>query len=188
MTGRHSQPSEIIARLADIFARLGAHAYAGEALTVSQHMLQTAARAQAAEAPDTLVAAALLHDIGHLIAEDAAYSASDTEDKRHDELGANMLQGFFPPSVTECIRLHVAAKRYLCATDAGYFDTLSAASQRSLRLQGGAMSDSEIDAFRRLAYYEDAVALRRWDDGGKIIGLPTMNFDSFRPLLERIKT
>jgi predicted HD phosphohydrolase len=96
-----------------------------------------------------------------------------------------MLAGLFPAAVTECVRLHVAAKRYLCATDAGYHEMLSAASKHSLELQGGPMSVTEIAAFRGLAFYEDAVRLRRWDDSGKIVGLQTMTFESFRPLLQR---
>jgi len=88
--------------------------------------------------------------------------------------------------VTECVRLHVAAKRYLCATEAGYREALSAASKHSLELQGGPMSGAEIGAFRGLAFYEDAVRLRRWDDSGKIEGLQTMSFDAFRPLLQRV--
>jgi len=155
-------------------------------MTVAEHMLQTAALAMAEGAPDTLVAAALLHDIGHLTSDLGEYSPEDTEDKRHDESGADMLADFFPPAVTDCIRLHVAAKRYLCATEAGYHAKLSAASKHSLELQGGPMSATEIGAFRGLAFYEDAVRLRRWDDCGKIVGLKTMTFDAFRPLLQRV--
>ncbi len=178
--------TDIVALIADIFERRGAEAYAGEALTVAEHMLQTAALAQAHGAPDTLVAAALLHDNGHFTSEFGEYSPEDTEDKHHDESGAQVLEAFFPPAVTACVRLHVAAKRYLCATDPAYFDTLSAASKHSLRLQGGPMSDAEIAAFRRLDFHEDAVSLRRWDDSGKQVGLRTMRFDEFRPVLEKV--
>jgi len=186
MAFAHQGQSDIIGLVADIFDRRGAEAYAGEAMTVAEHMLQTAVLAVAEGAPDTLVAAALLHDIGHLTSDLGEYLPEDTEDKRHDESGADMLAGFFPPAVTECVRLHVAAKRYLCATDALYHDTLSAASKHSLELQGGPMSLAEVDAFRSLAFYEDAVRLRRWDDSGKILGLQTMTFDAFRPLLQRV--
>ncbi len=178
---------DIIAVIADIFERRGAEAYAGEALTVAEHMLQTAALAQAEGAPDTLVAAALLHDIGHFTSEFGEYSPADTEDKRHDESGASVLEAYFPPAVTACVRLHVAAKRYLCATDPAYYDKLSAASKHSLALQGGPMSGAEIAAFRELDFYEDAVRLRRWDDSGKQVGLRTMRFGAFRPLLEGVR-
>jgi phosphonate degradation associated HDIG domain protein len=186
MTSAHSSQSDIIAVIADIFERRGAEAYAGEAMTVAEHMLQTAALAMSEGAPDALVAAALLHDIGHLTSDLGEYSPEDTEDKRHDDSGADMLAGFFPPAVTQCVRLHVAAKRYLCATEFGYHDTLSVASQHSLALQGGPMSVAEIGAFRELEFYEDAVRLRRWDDSGKIVGLQTMTFEAFRPLLQRV--
>jgi phosphonate degradation associated HDIG domain protein len=178
---------DIIGLIAEIFERRGAEAYAGEALTVAEHMLQTAALAQAEGAPDTLVAAALLHDIGHFTSEFGEYSPDETEDKLHDESGAAVLEAFFPPAVTACVRLHVAAKRYLCATEPAYYDTLSAASKHSLALQGGPMSMSEIAAFRAVDFYEDAVRLRRWDDSGKQVGLQTMTFEDFRPLLESVR-
>ena len=97
-----------------------------------------------------------------------------------------MLEGFFPMAVTECVRLHVAAKRYLCATDPTYYGRLSEPSQHSLSLQGGPMSETEIARFRSLEFYRDAVRLRLWDDGGKTVGVPTMTFDDFRPLLQRV--
>jgi phosphonate degradation associated HDIG domain protein len=178
--------TDVIDHLADMFERLGGEAYAGEAITVAEHMLQSAARAEADGAPDSLVVAALLHDIGHLTGEAGEYLPGDTADKRHDEQGAKALEAFFPQAVTECIRLHVAAKRYLCATDTRYYDTLSPASKHSLELQGGPMSTPEVAEFRRLRYANDAVALRRWDDSGKIVGLTTPTFDSFRPLLHRV--
>ena len=178
--------SDIIATIADIFERRGAEAYAGEALTVAEHMLQTAALAQAEGAADTLVAAALLHDIGHFTSEFGEYAPGDTEDKHHDASGAAVLEGFFPPAVSECVRLHVAAKRYLCATDPTYYDTLSAASQHSLQLQGGPMRGAEIEDFCHLPFHQDAVRLRRWDDSGKLAGLQTMTFGEFQPLLQRL--
>jgi phosphonate degradation associated HDIG domain protein len=186
MTATSPNRGDIIALIADIFARRGAEAYAGEDLTVAEHMLQTACLAQAEGAPDTLVAAALLHDIGHFTSEFGEYSPQDTEDKHHDESGAQVLDGFFPPAVTHCVRLHVAAKRYLCATDASYHDRLSPASRHSLLLQGGPMTGVEVAAFRQLAFYQQAVRLRRWDDSGKITGIQTMPFASFSPLLQRV--
>jgi phosphonate degradation associated HDIG domain protein len=186
MTVASPRRIDIIDLIGDIFERRGAEAYAGEALTVAEHMLQTAALAQADGAADTLVAAALLHDIGHFTGEFGEYTPADTEDKHHDDAGATVLEGFFPPSVTACVRLHVAAKRYLCATDAAYYDKLSDASKHSLKLQGGPMTDREAAAFRRLAYSDDAIRLRRWDDSGKVTGLRTMRFAQFRPVLERV--
>jgi phosphonate degradation associated HDIG domain protein len=186
MTGAQPGHLDIIAEIADAFERRGAEAYAGEAMTVAEHMLQTAALAVAEGAPDGLVAAALLHDIGHLTSDFGEYTPDDTEDKRHDASGADMLAGFFPPEVTECVRLHVAAKRYLCCVDPSYYARLSAASKHSLELQGGPMSDAEAEAFRGLAFHEDAVRLRRWDDSGKVLGLQTMTFEAFRPVLERV--
>jgi predicted HD phosphohydrolase len=95
--------------------------------------------------------------------------------------------GYFPSAVTECVRQHVAAKRYLCATDPTYYGKLSEPSQHSLTLQGGPMSDTEIAQFRDLEFYREAVRLRLWDDGGKTVGIRTLTFDDFRPLLKRVK-
>jgi phosphonate degradation associated HDIG domain protein len=177
---------DIVELIAGLFARRGAEAYLGEPVTVAEHMLQTAALAQAEGAPDALVAAALLHDIGHLTGELGEYTPDDTIDRRHDAAGAKFLQGLFPPAVTECVRLHVAAKRYLCATDATYYGKLSMASQHSLALQGGPMSDVELARFSRLEFHRDAVRVRLWDDGAKAPGAPTMTFDDYRPLLRRV--
>lgn len=179
--------SEIIERLERFFLQRGAEAYLGEPVTIAQHMLQCAALAQAEGGSEALVAAALLHDVGHL-SEGAAgeYSPDDTIDKRHDRAGAQFLQGHFPPSVVEPVRLHVAAKRYLCGTDATYYDKLSAASQHSLALQGGPMSQAEIASFEALEFHQDAVRVRLWDDGGKVEGLRTPTFQELRPLLERV--
>ena len=178
--------SDIIGLIADIFERRGAESYLGEAVTVAEHMLQTASLAEAEGAPDALIAAALLHDIGHFTSEFGEYTAQDTVDRKHDAAGAKVLEGFFPFAVTECVRLHVAAKRYLCATDPAYYGTLSEPSQHSLSLQGGPMSAAEIAAFHGLEFHREAVRVRLWDDVGKAEGVRTKTFDDFRPLLERV--
>ncbi len=186
MTNQTRDGGDIIGLIADIFERRGAEAYLGEPVTVAEHMLQTAALAQSEGAPDALVAAALLHDIGHFVSEFGTYSPEDTMDRRHDAAGASVLEGCFPAAVTACVRLHVAAKRYLCATDQTYYDRLSEASKHSLSLQGGPMSEAEVAAFRDLDFHEDAVRVRRWDDGGKVTGVRTLTFEEFRPLLRRV--
>jgi [1-hydroxy-2-(trimethylamino)ethyl]phosphonate dioxygenase len=178
--------ANVIDLIADIFERRGVEAYLGEAVTVAEHMLQTATLAQAEGASDTLVAAALLHDIGHFTSEFSEYSPDDTRDKFHEVAGARVLEAYFPSAVTEPVRLHVAAKRYLCSSDQTYHDKLSEASKHSLSLQGGPMSASEMAAFRSLDHHEDALRLRRWDDEGKMTGLRTKAFDEFRPLLQRV--
>ena len=109
----------IVPFLAEIIERRGAESYLGEAVTMAEHMLQGAMLAEAEGAPDELVAAALLHDIGHYTSAFGAYAPDDTVDRRHSEAGAAILAPFFPAVVTECVRLHVAAKRYLAATDPG---------------------------------------------------------------------
>jgi len=178
--------SDILALIADILERRGAESYLGEEVTMAEHMFQTAALAEAEGAEDALVAAALLHDIGHYTSEFGAYSPDDKVDRHHDAAGAKVLDGLFPPMVTECVRLHVAAKRYLCATDPGYYDRLSGPSQHSLALQGGPMSPAEVELFEAQDYHREAVRVRLWDDGGKVAEARTMSFDHFRPLLKRV--
>ncbi len=176
----------IVTFLADIFERRGSESYLGEQVSMAEHMLQGAALAEKEGAPDELVAAALLHDIGHYTGEFGPYSPNDTEDKYHDAAGAHVLAPFFPPVITECVRLHVSAKRYLCAIDPNYLGELTPASIHSLNLQGGPMSSDEVAAFELNPYHKDAVRVRKWDDLGKIAGTQTKSFCDYTDLLERV--
>jgi gamma-butyrobetaine dioxygenase len=160
--------------IAELFSGPGGQAYLGEPVTIGVHMRQAGGLAEAAEADAPLVAAALLHDIGHLRQE---------PDTRHGEAGARWLSQWFGEAVTEPVRLHVAAKRYLCAVDAGYFGLLSAESVRTLSLQGGPMTAAEAAAFKAIGYSRDAVAVRRWDDQAKDQAAAPPPFAHFAPLL-----
>jgi gamma-butyrobetaine dioxygenase len=170
----------------DIFALFAAHGSAayGEDVTCAQHSLQTAYFARVAAVPTSLVLAALLHDIGHLIAAVPDDLAEWQADAHHEEVGARWLAAHFGPAIVQPVRLHVAAKRYLCAVDPGYFGTLSPASLYTLKLQGGPMSPSEAAQFEREPYHADAVALRHWDDGGKVAGLAIPPLESYRHAIE----
>jgi phosphonate degradation associated HDIG domain protein len=176
----------IVPFLAEIFERRGSEEYLGEPVTMAEHMLQSAWFAEQDKASDELVAAALLHDVGHFTSEFGAYSPTDTEDKHHDDAGAEVLAPFFPPIVTECVRLHVAAKRYLCATDLDYHAKLSEASTHTLALQGGPMNDAEVAAFRTNPFHKEAVRVRLWDEAGKVAGMKTREFRDYTPLLQRV--
>jgi [1-hydroxy-2-(trimethylamino)ethyl]phosphonate dioxygenase len=176
----------IVDFIADIFARRGADSYLGEDVTMSEHMLQAAQLAEQAGADDQVVAAALLHDIGHYCSEFPADAQDQGIDNRHNEAGAAVLAPFFPPQVIDCVRHHVPAKRYLCATDPGYFARLSPASVLTLKLQGGPMDAAEVEAFRRLPNLADIVRLRIWDDEAKVAGRPTPPFAHYAPLLQRV--
>lgn len=176
----------IVPFLARIFTERGSEEYLGEPVTVAEHMLQGAMLAESEKAGDELIAAALLHDIGHFTSSFGTYSSEDTEDRHHDEEGARVLEPFFPPVIVECVRLHVAAKRYLCATDPSYFGKLSSASVHTLSLQGGPMSEDEVAEFRRNPYYDEAVRVRLWDEAGKEPGVPVQPFCHYAPLLQRV--
>jgi gamma-butyrobetaine dioxygenase len=178
----------MIAELTELFAGPGAGEYLGETVTIGVHMRQAGALAEAAGAPDALVAAALLHDVGHLRAPGGTPPLDDTADARHGDMGAEWLSRWFPAAVTEPVRLHVAAKRYLCATEPGYFAQLSAESVRTLALQGGPMSGQETGRFEDLTYAMDAVAVRRWDDEAKEPSVTPPEFGHFGTLLARLVT
>ena len=175
----------IVDFLAEIVERRGAEEYIGEPVSISQHMLQCAELAGDSGASDETVAAALLHDIGHFISEFPANAAADGVDNLHEEAGARALERFFPPLVVDCVRHHVAAKRYLCAADAGYLARLSDASTLSLKLQGGPMSAREVAEFERRPHLDAIVQIRLWDDMGKDPARKVPGFAHFRPALER---
>jgi len=172
--------------LLSIYDGQGASAYFGEAVTVTEHGLQAAYFARRSEASDGLIIAALLHDIGHLIGSAPVDIADWKTDDRHEEIGCRWLSLRFGPEVSEPVRLHVPAKRYLCAVEPTYFDALSPASVITLGLQGGPMSPAEVTDFETEIFFRDAVCLRQWDDQAKIAGLPTPGFADYRPLIERL--
>ena len=169
-----------------IFEARGADAYLGEPVSQSEHALQAAFAAERAGAPRHLVAAALLHDFGHLVHDLPEDCGEVGIDSLHEDVGAAWLGRLFGPEVTEPMRLHVAAKRYLCAVEPEYRALLSPAAEQSLALQGGPLAPGEIAAFERNAHWQDALRVRRFDDVAKTPGLPTPGFDHYRPLLQSL--
>ena len=180
--------SPIVEEIFEAFRSNGAAAYVGEPLTLREHMLQAAAEAESEGAPKELVAAALLHDIGHLLHGGPEDSAEHGIDTVHEDLGFRFLEEHFPPEVVDPVRLHVAAKRYLVAVDPTYADELSPASQLSLSLQGGPMSDAEVAEFRALPNWEAACRLRVWDDLAKDPDAAVPPLEHYRPVLEAVVT
>lgn len=185
--------STIIPFLNDIFERRGADEYLGEPVTIGDHMLQAAHFAQRDGHEDPVIAAALLHDIGHFTGEfigmplpSGTVFLEDQLDRKHESAGAAVLEPFFPDIVVDCCRHHVAAKRYLCAREAGYFDTLSEASVHSLNLQGGPMGDDEAEAFEAHPHFDAIIAVRRYDEAGKEVGMKVPSFAAYLPMLERM--
>ena len=177
-------PAEVLARVDRLFAERGGGEYHGEAVTQLEHALQSAHMAEADARPAEWIAAALLHDVGHLLHGHGEDYLEHGINDRHEDLGARFLARAFGPDVTEPIRLHVPAKRYLCAARPGYFATLSPASVRSLELQGGPMSADEARAFEAHPHFAAAAAVREYDDRAKVVGLAAPPFAHFRKYLE----
>jgi phosphonate degradation associated HDIG domain protein len=179
MTGE--DPIGFVIRL---FQERGDALYIGEPVSQTEHALQTAWAAEQAGSAPAVIAAALLHDIGHLL-HDLPESCSQAGiDDAHEDRGARWLARHFGPDVAEPVRLHVAAKRFLCATDPTYRGLLSEASLQSLGLQGGPFTPDEAAQFRGQPHAEAAVALRRFDERAKVPGLATPPFVHFRAYLE----
>ena len=176
--------TEKVVTLFDYMERRGQSFY-DESVTQLEHACQCANQAQLYGGSTTQVTSALLHDMGHfLLDEHNAENDFLEEDQNHEEIGANYLEPFFPEVVTTPIRLHVPAKRYLCTTDASYYEGLSEASKRSFRLQGGGMSDEERAAFECIPHYQDALQLRRWDDLAKVKGLEIPAINTYREIVQ----
>jgi [1-hydroxy-2-(trimethylamino)ethyl]phosphonate dioxygenase len=176
----------VIDTIRDIFERHGADSYLGEAVTMSAHMLQAAQLAEREGADEALIAAALLHDIGHYAGDFPEDYIEQGIDNRHQLAGARVLAPFFPPEVVEAVGLHVDAKRYLCAIDPCYHDRLSDASVQTLILQGGPMNPDEVVEFERHPHHQAAVRVRRWDDAAKVPDTVTPTLAHYLPLLERL--
>jgi phosphonate degradation associated HDIG domain protein len=174
----------VIDEIFRVFAEHGSERYLGEQVSMTEHMLQSAHAAERDGASPRLVAAALLHDYGHFVHGLPEDSAEHGVDTRHEEVAYRFLAEHFGEEIAEPIRLHVAAKRYLCAVEPSYLAELSPASLLSLELQGGPFGPEEIAAFEASPYVEDAVRLRRYDDAGKVPGLATPSLEDFRSVLE----
>ncbi len=176
----------IVDHIEDVFRRRGAESYLGEQVTMAQHMLQTAQCAEQAGANNSQIVAALLHDIGHYKNEIPETSLAKGVDNFHEEAGANFLEDYFPLSVVEPIRQHVAAKRYLCAVNSDYFERLSPASVHTLNLQGGPMNTEEVEEFEKNDYLVQCIQLRYCDEDGKDPERKHPPFSYYRPLIESL--
>ncbi|QRX80794.1 phosphonate degradation HD-domain oxygenase [Glaciimonas sp. PAMC28666] len=172
-----------IPEICQLFDDGGDAMYSGEAVSQRAHALQTATLAEQAGASAELITAALLHDLGHLLNPQGETPSERGIDDTHQYFAIPYLRGLFSPAVLEPIRMHVDAKRYLCATDVAYYDKLSADSKRSLALQGGVFSGDAATAFIARPYAADAVRLRLWDDLAKDAAMVTSALAYFAGLM-----
>ena len=156
--------------------------YLGEKVTIAEHMIQTAMLAEKNNSPQSLICACLLHDIGHFIIQDPDQLVSKSVDGKHEDIAFNFLKNYFKPEVTEPIKLHVNAKRYLCR-EKSYYNLLSKASKISLELQGGKMNNDEAQKFVLLKHHKDAITLRKYDDEGKIPNMKIKNINDYKELI-----
>jgi phosphonate degradation associated HDIG domain protein len=174
-----------LADIEGLFRDHGHIEYSGEPVTQIEHALQCAARAEAEGAPDTLVAAALLHDLGHLLNRQGDTPSARGVDDQHQYFAIPFLRPLLGPEVIEPIRLHVDAKRALCALETGYHDALSEDSKRSLVLQGGIFAGAALDAFLAKPFAREAMRVRRWDDAAKVPGTATPPLEHFLQVVAR---
>lgn len=174
----------ITQQILNLFEENGGSMYGGEEVTQLEHAIQCAQLARQNNASNELITACLLHDIGHLL-HDLPDDASDNGiDDMHELLGNKFLQNYFKQAAVEPVKLHVQAKRYLCAVEQGYYESLSEPSKTSLSFQGGVMSQDEVLDFEQHLFYKDAVSLRRWDDLAKDPNLTSPAIDSFVDAIE----
>jgi len=181
-------PERVLAEIRERFLQRGTAWYAGEQVQQIEHALQAASLAEEDGATSELIAAALLHDYGHLLHNFGEECAEEGIDDHHEGLGAKHLSRYFGPAVTDPIRFHVAAKRYLCAVKPEYLSGLSEASILSLKLQGGPFTPEEAAEFVSRPHAEAAIRLRYWDDRAKVVGLSTPNFAHFEKHLQAALT
>lgn len=176
-----------VEELRSLYERRGPH-HVDEAVSQLDHALQAASLARAAGAPPALVAAALLHDVGHLVLIDAADGRrlAPSDELRHDDAGASYLAAWFGPEVTEPVRLHSAAARWLCATEVAYRFELSDPARRRMEARGGPMTRPEAEVFTSLPGHAEAVLLRRWDDAAKVVGIEVAPFSDHEALLRSL--
>jgi gamma-butyrobetaine dioxygenase len=179
-------PDDAVQVIAGLFASDGAAEYLGEPVTQAAHMLQAAMLAERDNAADALIAAALLHDVGHFAVTMTGHDLMSGTDTRHGEAGAAWLAQWFGAEVTEPVRLHVAAKRYLCAVEPGYMAALSPASVYTLGVQGGPLQGPELAEFEAQPYAAAAVRVRRWDDAAKDPDAQPPAFDHFAGVLRAL--
>ena len=170
-----------LADIEQLYAARGGLHY-GEGVTQLEHALQSAVLAEIQGSPSSLIVAALLHDIGHLLEKEEDVVNARMDD-RHEAIGARILERIFPESVFRPVALHVAAKRYLCFAEPQYWAELSVASQHSLTLQGGPFDRAQALAFERAPYWQDAVQLRRFDDMGKREKISGRGFADYMPVM-----
>ena len=177
----------IVDQIIELFNDHGGSLYFGELVTEKEHALQAAYLAEQAGASQTLVVAALLHDIGHLLHGLDEDVADHGVDGKHEDVGAAWLKGHFPDEVVDCVRLHVDSKRYLTAVEPGYLEGLSEASKLSLQLQGGPFTQEEVKDYEaREPFFNQAIQVRRWDDEAKIVGLDVPPVEYYRSALESL--
>ena len=179
-------PENIVEFIGGIFDRRGGEEYLGEPVTMAEHMLQGATIAEQNGQSEEIIVGALLHDIGHFTSEFGTYHPDDTEDRHHEDAGAEVLEQFFPSVITDCVRYHVAAKRYLCATKPEYYKRLSPASAHTLELQGGPMSDAEVTEFAANPNLKEIIAVRYLDEAGKRDDMETPDYWHFAPMVQRM--
>ena len=179
-------------RLIEAMTRSAQRQYGKERVTELAHALQCAELAAGAGGDEQMILACLVHDVGRYAVAQEEISDTLVESgprpgkvRGHHEAGADLVAPYVPERVAFLVRAHADAKRYLCAADPGYYDTLSNGSKHTLALQGGIMTADETVSVATHPWWPDALRLRRWDDEAKIVGKATCPLSAWEPLLRK---
>ena len=179
-----SGATEISANTIVLFNKYGNEDYDGEPISQTSHMIQCAMLAMG-EGEIELTLGAFLHDIGHLLKHEQPTEAMGSFGVvNHEGIGAAYLrERGFSERICAVVANHVAAKRYLVATDEMYAAKLSTASRETLKWQGGPMTEKEVKAFKKHSYFEDIIKVRMWDEKAKDQKAPLLPISFFQKLI-----
>lgn len=184
----HQTIDKITNEIFDLYEKFGQADYIGEPVSQIEHMSQSAQLAIKDGYDDEVVLAAFFHDIGHICVQRLAEDRMDGYGtKRHEQIGADFLRDKgFPEKMAKLVEYHVQAKRYLTFKFPEYYDNLSEASKHTLEFQGGKMNEPEALTFEQDPLFETSIAMRKWDEQAKEIGVPIIPLSELKTRTQNV--